>query len=409
MKIIYLNNYHYIRGGAESVFFSEMGLMKDKGHEVVGFARRHEQDLPSPYSDYFPPEMKTDEVRISWSSFKTVKKIFYSAETRRKLHMLVRRTRPEIAHAHNIYGRLSTYVLDCLNEEGIPVVLTLHDYKLVCPTYNFICNHHICKDCKVHRYYRAVLKRCHKESYAASAVYALESYYNWLFRKYEGRVGRYVAPSRFLKSKLIEYGWPEERISYVPNFIDHAEYQAEYDPGTYFLYLGRLSEEKGIRVLIEAFKRIEKPGASLVIAGEGKIGDTLEKISQPDSRITFTGYLTDSDLRNLTRRALAVVLPSVWYENAPLAILEAMAYGKPVIGSAVGGIPEMIDDEMNGFLFEPGNVTDLQEKLAFFLNLPEQRVLEMGKAARKKVEKEYNAESHYKQLMNVYRKALGMT
>ncbi|MBI5237008.1 MAG: glycosyltransferase family 4 protein [Deltaproteobacteria bacterium] len=379
-----------------------MELMNARGHEVIGFARRHEQDLPSLYSEYFPRDLKTDSIGISLSALKTVKEIIYSSETRKKLKMLTEQTRPEIVHAHNIYGRLSTSVLDCLAEEGIPVVMTLHDYKLACPTYNFTYHHHICEDCRVHRYYRAVLKRCNKGSYAASAVYALESYYNWLFKKYENKVGIYIAPSRFLKSKLIDYGWPAQRFRYVPNFIDHTQYQPEYTPGEFFLYLGRLSEEKGIRILIEAFKRVEKPGIGLVVAGDGPLRATLEEISRSDSRIKFAGYLTGSALREITRRALAVVLPSVCYENAPLSILEAMAHGKPVIGAAVGGIPEMIDEGQNGFLFKPEDVRDLANKMEFLLNLPETSVVAMGKAAREKVKNDFNAESHYENIMGIY-------
>lgn len=406
MKIIYLNNYYYIRGGAEKVFFDEIELMSGKGHEVIAFARRHRQDLTSPYAGYFPPGMETDTVRFSLSALKTAKEIIHSSEARRMLKMLVASTGPEIAHAHNIYGRLTTSVLDYLKKEGIPTVITLHDYKLACPAYNFTYHGHICEGCRVHRYYRAILKRCHKGSYAASLVYAAESYYNWLFKKYENNIGIYIAPSRFLRNKLIDYGWPAEKIRYVPNFIDHTSYKPKYTPGDYFLYLGRLSEEKGIRVLIEAFKRIKKTGIGLIVAGDGPLRATLEQMSRPDSRIVFAGYLTGQELRKTTRRALAVVLPSVCYENAPLSILEAMAYGKPVIGAAIGGIPEMIDEGHSGLLFVPEDVRDLSDKMEFLMNLPEASVTAMGEAARRKVENDFGAEAHYEKIMSIYNELL---
>lgn len=406
MKILFLNNYNYIRGGSERVYFAEMDLMKERGHEVIAFARRHRRDFPSLYSEYFPPDMKTDEVSISWDALKTVKEIIYSTEARKSLGMLTRFVRPDIAHAHNIYGRLSTSVLDCLREEGIPIVMTLHDYKLACPTYNFTYHHAICEDCKSHRYYRAVLKKCHKGSYAASAVYVLESYFNRLFRKYENTVDRFIAPSRFLKSKIIEYGWPVTKIAHVPNCIRSAEYQPEYEPGTYFLFLGRLSEEKGIRTLIRAFTSIENPNAGLVIAGDGPLKELLQNMACSDSRIRFTGYLTGPVLRDITRRALAVVLPSVCYENAPLSILEASAYGKPVIGSAIGGIPEMIDDGRNGFLFTPGNEIHLAEKMKNLLSLTRESLIAMGKAAREKITNDFSADAHYQKLMSIYNSLL---
>ena len=402
MKIIYLNNYHYIRGGAEKVFFDEMDLMRGRGHEVIGFTRRHKQDLASPYSGYFPPDIETNKVRFSLRGLKTSIEVIHSFETRRMLKKLVRSTGPEIAHAHNIYGRLTTSVMDYLKDEGIPAVMTLHDYKLACPAYNFTYQSHICEDCKVHRYYRAVMKRCHKGSYAASLVYAVESYYNWILRKYENNIGIFVAPSGFLKNKLVEYGWPAQRIRHVPNFIDHTRYLPNYTRGEFFLYLGRLSEEKGVRVLIEAFKRIKKNGISLVVAGEGPLRGTLEEMSRPDSRISFTGHISGDALRETTRRALAVILPSVCYENAPISLLEAMAYGKPVIGAAIGGIPEMVEEGRNGFLFAPEDVRDLSDKMESLLDLSETSVAGMGKAAREKVVNDFSADAHYERIMCIY-------
>jgi glycosyltransferase involved in cell wall biosynthesis len=210
-----------------------------------------------------------------------------------------------------------------------------------------------------------------------------------------------------LRKKFVEVGWHEEDIAYVPNFLVASEFEPRYSPGNYFLYLGRLSDEKGLSTLIEAFMNVTFDKTNLMIVGEGPIRNQLEKVAKADPRIRFTGYLSGNTLKETTRNALAVIVPSEWYENAPLSILESFAFGKPVIGSRIGGIPEMIDDGVNGLLFESGNADDLTKKLELLLSRPEKRIIEMGRAAREKIEQQYNVDLHYDRLMDIYRRALG--
>ena len=168
---------------------------------------------------------------------------------------------------------------------------------------------------------------------------SFEAYFNHLFNKYRKNVRFFISPSLFLKQKLIEFGWPQSQIAYIPNFVDPSEFTPNYNPGQYFLYLGRLSPEKGIPTLIEAFMKIASKKISLYVAGEGPIRNQLESMAAADSRITFTGYLSGERLHETTRNALAVIVPSEWYENAPISVLEALAFGKPVLGARIGGIP----------------------------------------------------------------------
>jgi glycosyltransferase involved in cell wall biosynthesis len=240
-------------------------------------------------------------------------------------------------------------------------------------------------------------------------VYSLESYFSYWFKKYSGNVNIFISPSLFLKQKLVAFGWAEDRILHLPNFIRVEDFDPQFDPGDYFLYLGRLSSEKGILTLINAFMKLDKPEARLVVVGDGPVRKDLEKQASQDPRISFSGYLSGETLSQATKNGLAVVIPSEWYENAPISILESFAHAKPVIGSRIGGIPEMIDDGVNGYLFEPGNVEALKEKLECVLNLPTRKIMEMGKSAREKVEIEYNADLHYERLMAIYLKTLGKT
>lgn len=406
MRFLFLNNYHYLRGGAERIFFDEMNILRTNGHIVSSFSRAHSRNIPATFSSYFPIDIKTSSVEVSWNSLRTAKEVIWSAESKRALDKFLLCKQFDIAHAHNIYGRLTSSVLDLLRERSIPIVMTLHDYKLICPSYKLMFKGRICEDCRQERFYMALRNRCHKNSLVASAVYAFESYYNAWFQKYRQNVTFFIAPSLFLKTKLVDFGWRADQIEHVPNFLALADYEPQFAPGKYLLYLGRLSPEKGLLTVIHAFMKIRSRNIRLLIAGDGPMRNQLSRLATGDPRIHLTGHLSGYVLKETTRNALAVVIPSEWYENAPVSVLEALAFGKPVIGSRIGGIPEMVDDKVNGFLFDPRNVADLQEKIEMILSMPTKRIYEMGKAARQKVEREYNAEVHYEGLMDIYRRAL---
>ncbi|MBT0666185.1 glycosyltransferase family 4 protein [Geobacter pelophilus] len=405
MRILFLNNFYYLRGGSERVLFGEMRLLREAGHEVAIYARGHEKNEPAEYAGFFPPPLDTERLGLSIKSIATVRELIYSESSRQGLREVVKRFRPDIVHAHNIYGRLSLSVLDELKAAGVPVVMTLHDLKLLCPSYLMLNKGKVCELCKGGRYANAFLTRCHKGSYPASFVYALESWLNKTSDKY-GSVQKFVVPSRFLRDKCVEHGWDSSRFAYLPNCIDKEGATASDGVGDYLLYMGRLSAEKGIGTLLRAYRQ---SGCTmpLMIVGDGPLRKELEGASAGcQGRVTFTGYLTGVDLATALRGASCVLLPSECYENAPLSILEAFAAGKPVIGSRIGGIPELVDDEINGFLFEPGNADALTAKIQAFLNLSATAVAAMGEAARLKVEREFSPRAHMESLHAIYHAVL---
>jgi glycosyltransferase involved in cell wall biosynthesis len=406
MNILFLNNYHYLRGGSERVFFDEIQLLGSHGHNTTSFARNHAENITSEYEPFFPEDIKTDSIHFSWKALKTLKEIMYSAKAKDSLHELLKRFPAEIAHAHNIYGRLTSSVLDLLSRMDIPIVMTIHDYKLICPNYRMVNNGQICEACMGKHFYKSLIKKCHKSSILASTVYALESYFCHRLGKYTNNINILIAPSHFIKNKFIQFGWSEERVVYLPNFIASSAFDPDYNPGKYFLYLGRLSSEKGILTMINSFMMLEDLDARLLIAGQGPSRTILKEKADEDSRIRFVGHLSGNELKDIIKKSIAVIVPSEWYENAPITILESFAYGKPVVGSRIGGIPEMISDGVDGYLFEPGNADGLREKLELMLNMTDARIIEMGKAARQKVERLYNPEIHYEGLMKIYHKAL---
>jgi glycosyltransferase involved in cell wall biosynthesis len=412
MRILFLNNFYYLRGGSERVLLEEMRMLKEAGHSVAAFSRANAQNEPSLYDRYFPPDMDTESLGVSLRTLKTVKELVYSGAAKKGLMQVIEEFKPDIAHAHNIYGRLSLSVLDVLKEKGVPTVLTLHDYKLLCPSYLMLNHGAVCERCKGGKFRNAFHAKCHKNSYPASAVYAFESWFNHRFGKYRS-VKIFISPSRFLRNKVIEFGWDSKQIAVIPNFIDSNKIRQPAAPGQYLLYLGRLSHEKGVRTLLTAYypflalHKIANMNVPLMIVGDGPIRNDLENAFGADKEnARFTGYLSGKPLYDALAGAKAVVVPSECYENAPLSLIEAFAHGKPVIGARIGGIPEMIDDGVNGLLFESGDVDDLKTKLEHFLNLSDDDVMKMGEAARKKAELEYSPKVHYEKLMAVYHNAI---
>ena len=355
LNVLFLNNFFYLRGGSERVMFEEMRLLKDAGHRVAVFTRAYPLNQSSPYERFFPPEIQRDRYTLSIDGLRTVREIFYSSTAREGLRRMIRVFTPDVVHAHNIYGGLSTAVLDAVKELLLPVVMTLHDLKLICPSYLMVNRGKVCERCKGRRFYRAVLARCHKNSILASAVYAAESYFSHFLKKYEG-VKLFICPSRFLLNKHLDFGFDAERMVHIPNPVRIMNGGAERYPGEHLLYFGRISREKGLRTLIDAYRGagIDVP---LLIAGEGPERRELEDIVRLDnsSRITFTGHLDADALAEAVKSARAVIVPSECYENAPMAILKSLGMGRPVIGANIGGIPEMVEHGVNGYRSASGN------------------------------------------------------
>ena len=257
MKTLYLNNFNYLRGGAENVFLSEAALMEKHGNEVYIFTRQHQKNLRSQYETLsFPGQMKTQSLKPSADGLRSLCQLFYNRQAKHGLAQILDEVCIDVAHAHNIYGGLTTSVLDLLYQRKIPTLLTLHDYKLICPNYKLLSHGQVCEDCKSGKFYMAVWNACHRDSRIASAIYALETYFNELSEKYRNKVQLLIAPSRFLRDKFIEFNWPENHIEYIPNFLNLSDFEPQYSPGNYFLYLGRLSVEKGI---VNAYRCIYKP------------------------------------------------------------------------------------------------------------------------------------------------------
>jgi len=402
MHIAIANNYYYLRGGAERVLLEEKKILEAHGHQVSVFAQAHPRNEPSPYSDCFPP-FKDWQAARGPAKLAMAASIIYDRRAARCFRRFLETARPDIVHAHNIYGGLTTSILDVAKEKRVPVVMTLHDYKLICPSYLMLKRGAVCEDCKAGRFIRCLLNRCHKESLTASGVYCIESYLNRWRHKYD-TVRYFICPSMFSLQKHAEHGIPRERLLHIANFAA-AGPEPRYGDGQYALFVGRLSAEKGIVTLLAAATGLDVP---VRFVGDGPLAAELQDFIEDSgmTHVTLEGYKSGFDLEQLYENAAFLVSPSGCYENAPMNILEAYAHGKPVVGSHIGGIAEMVEHGRTGLRFAPGDADELAECMQL-LWLDEPLRARMGRAARDKVERQYCPEAHYEQLMELYRNVLG--
>jgi len=405
VKVLLVNKYFYLKGGPERHISKISKILEAKGHQAIPFSMQDERNEPTPYAKYFVSRVDFNSPMSLGDKLRMVPRVIYFLEAREKIEALIRKVKPDIAHLHNIAHQISPSILHSFKKFDLPVIQTLHDYKLICPTYRMVVEGRICERCKGHQYYQAVLQRCNKGSFSFSLLNCVEMYIHKFSQIYEKNVDLFVAPSSFLHNKIIEFGINGKKVVHVPNFIDVEGYSPKYNGENYLIYFGRVSREKGLFTLVQAMRDIK--ASKLFIIGEGELKKDLEKyiLQENIASIKFLGHIKGERLKTTIRNSLFTILPSEWYENCPYSILEAFALGKPVIGSNIGGIPELIEDGVDGLLFKPGNSEELSEKIAYLINRPRLRE-QMGKNARKKVEERYNSEFYYQRLMGVYQKLL---
>lgn len=399
-KLLSLNNYNYRRGGSDAVFFDHDQMFSNKQWETASFAMHHPKNEPSPWSDYFVDELEFGHTYSVYHKIIMASKVIYSWEARKKLRQLLDKFQPDIAHAHCIYHHLSPSILSLLHDRGIPTVMTAHDLKIACPAYKMLNGNGICEKCKHGNLLHLVKNRCIHDSLSVSTLIAVESAFHKLSGLYRNNLDKIITPSLFFRKKLIEWGWPEDKLTYIPNFIDSDRIIPHYVAGNYLLYFGRLAPEKGVDTLIKA---AINTGSTLKIAGTGPYEKHLKSLARDNDNIEFLGFKSGDDLWALIHNALFVVLPSEWYENAPISILEAFAAGKPVLGANIGGIPEMLKDDVTGLIFESGNVNDLTEKIVTIQSYSDDKISSLGKNARQHVSNTFTAQRYYNDMTDLYR------
>jgi glycosyltransferase involved in cell wall biosynthesis len=403
VKILHVNKFLYRRGGAEAYMLDLAELQAAAGHEIEFYGMKHPLNMRARFEQHFPEQLDFNPPPSSARGRAAIAgRLLYSPSARRGMETVVAAFRPDVVHLHNIYHQLSPSILRPLRARGVPAVMTLHDYKLACPTYLFLAHGKVCEACLGGRFHQAIRKRCNNGSLVASSLNALEMTVHTITRAYSP-VQVFLCPSRFLLRKMTEAGVFPDRLRYVPSFVDADAIELKSAPGGGVVYGGRLSHEKGVDVLVEAAARI---GVALEVAGDGPDRGALEALGRrAGADVRWHGLLPRAELHELARASAVSVLPSRCHENQPLWVLESFACGVPVVGTTLGGIPDMVTPGLDGDLVAPNDAGALAGSLERFMSDPG-RAHEMGRAGRARVETDFSPRRHLARVEAAYAEAI---
>jgi glycosyltransferase involved in cell wall biosynthesis len=401
MRILHVNKFLYRKGGAEAYMLDLAALQASAGHEIAFFGMRHPENPSLPFETAFPSFIELEPPpRGVRGRVTATARMVYSPSSRRGIEQVVGAFSPDVVHLHNIYHQLSPSVLRPLRKQGIATVMTLHDYKLICPSYLLLDHGQVCEACLGGRFHHAVTRRCKDGSLGASAVLAVETSVHRATRAYDA-VHVFVCPSRFLAGKIAQAGIYRDRLRVVSNFVAVHEVTPKTRPGGDVIYVGRLSYEKGVDVLIEAMGQLGRH--RLDVVGDGPERSRLEQLAavRAPGRVRFHGTVAKDRVVDLLRSSAVAVMPSRCHENQPMAVLEAFACGIPVVAADLGGLPELVDEGRYGDVFPAGDHRALAQALARLLADPA-RALTIGQAARARAEQEFAPARHLERLNDVY-------
>jgi len=388
MKIILVHNQYQQPGGEDVVFNQERQLLESAGHKVVIYHRSN-----------FEVDSYTGVKRLA-----LIPRTIWASDVRKEFAELLRTERPDIVHVHNTFVMISPSIYSACREAHVPVVQTLHNYRLLCPAANFFRNGKICEECVDHSLLRSIRYGCYRGSRSATAAVALMLATHRHLGTWDRDVTSYIALTEFTRKKFVEGGLPAQKIFVKPNFVSP-------DPGLgsgngdYALFAGRLSPEKRVNTVLAAWSLLGNRVPLMVIGGGPERAELEKEARNIGLNITFRGQLAREQTLEAIRHARFMVVPSEWYETFGVIIVEGFACGIPVICSRLGAMQELVDDRRTGLHFTPGNADDLAEKVDWALNNPA-LMRSYGKEARQEYEKKYTAEKNYPILMDIYQRAI---
>ncbi len=408
MKIIIAHKYWYPRDGSTTHVFDLAKLLTDHGHTVIPFAMSSPNNVYSPFAEFFVSEKNFFSPKGLLQKIRLFFAMVYSFEAKKKFHALVTKERPDIVHIHNIYHHISPSILDVCERMNIPIVQTVHDYKLVCSNYKLFANGATDEGCLKGNYFHDAWNRSVKGSVLGGLACAIEMSIHRAFGFYTKGVRRFIVPSKCVEEKLVQGGYAKERISVIPHFVFEKvapeRVSASYDI-EYVLCVGRLSEEKGFDIAIQAMKDLLLP---LIIAGEGPARAVLEKQAATlgiADRVHFVGFQSRESIRKLMASATAVLIPSLWHEPFCYVVSESFLAHTLPIGSDIGALKELLGGVSDRLLVPPGNPVALAGRISELLGdkVARERLIERG---IKIYQERCAPETYYDSLMNVYRSAI---
>ena len=386
MKILVIHNGYQQPGGEDAVVAAETTLLRERGHQVVTYFRsNHELDQLS----------KSRQMLL-------IKDIVHSEHSKRDVRELLKREKPDLVHVHNTFMMISPSVYQTCRELNVPVVQTLHNFRLLCPGWTLARNGEVCEECIDRGLWRSVLHGCYRDSRLMSAAVALMLQVHRSRGTWDDHVDGYIALSDFARRKFIQGGLPASKLHVKPNFVAPDPGERE-KPGDYALFVGRLSHEKGIRTLLAAWEKLHSK-IPLILVGDGPLRESLqtEVAARNLTNVTFRGWLPAAEARIAMKNAAFTITPSICYEGFGMSIVESFACGTPVLCSGHGGMQEIVDHHRTGLHFGPGNADELASRVEWAWAQPS-RLASMGKEARRQYETTYTAEKNYDALMQIYR------
>ena len=391
MKIVLANKFYYRRGGDCIYTMNVEKMLREKGHEVAVFAMQYPENEESEWSKYWPSNM---------TKLKAFTRPFGDGEVMRKFGMLLDDFKPDVVHLNNIHTQLSPVIAKMAHERGIRVVWTLHDTKLVCPCYTCTRDGKWCTECFTDK--KAVIRHRCMHGGLPGAIIGYREIMKWNREALEEYTDLFLPPSQFMMDTCVEGGYSPEKFRVLCNFIDVTKVkglkgeEVKRINGDYYVYLGRVSEEKGVRTLCKAAAQLDK---KLIVIGGGPLCEELKRESEESGApIEFKGQMLWEEFMPILSGARFMVLPSEWSENNPLTVIESQSLGTPVLGARIGGIPELIEEGVSGMTFTSGDVEDLKDKIKKMF----EHEFDYDAIAKNAIER-YSSEAYYEKLMVFYK------
>lgn len=404
MRVILAHNHFNINGGAE-VFYHEVGrVLSENNHEVAYFSPLDEV-VNSVWQEYFPKTQEYKKTNV-FQGIANVKNLIYNKETKLNFERLVNDFKPDLVHVFSVHIRLTPSFFEICEKRNIPLIMSCNDYKHICPNYKLFQNNQLCESCKGGKFYNAALKRCSKNSLKYSVASTIEAYVHDRLGIYKEKVDLFLFASNFMANKTEEF-WKDTSFEWdiLKNpFKSNCKF-TDNTHEDYILYFGRLIEEKGVDVLIKAMELC--PDVKLKIVGTGPQEEELKHLAETLKlkNVEFLGSKWGDDLNQILAKSLLVVVPSLWHENFPYVILQSFDFGKAVLATNRGGIPEMVKNEEFGFIYNANDYLELSRKI-IFATKNKSKIIEMGKNAKSYVDRSFNDEVFYSDLKRVYARVL---
>jgi glycosyltransferase involved in cell wall biosynthesis len=388
MNVLLAHNFYKFFAGEDSIALREKELLEQKGDNVFFYSRDNSE---------------TDSYNL-FQKVKFFQESIYSLTTNNAINQISDDFKPDIAYTHNIFPLISPSIFHSLHSKSIPCVQNIQDFRWLCPNGVFYINNKICEKCKKGAFWNAVRHKCLRDSFLLTGLYATTICTNRLAGVLN-KIDAFLCTTEFNKEKLMEAGIEEKRLFIKPNFLDITDIEPSFGNGNHIIFLGRLSPEKGLWTLVKAFEKMKD--LKLHIVGTGPLENALRTYVRDKNinNIVVEGFKQGNEKSEILKNSLFMVFPSEWYEHFPIVILEAFAFGKPIVASNIGNMPLIVENEKSGLHFEAGNIKDLIDKIEYLINNPSE-IIRMGKYARNKMETVYTPDENYRILRSIFEKII---